>query len=582
MSTFFRRYWPLLLATLVLVPHAWLFDFVNDDAYISFRYARNFALEGQPVYNLGERVEGYTNFLWMVLLAGGIKLGISPVLTSRFFGVAFAVATLAVITRWGQWLHPSDQPGRTGKTSDNGATWPSAMAPLVLGTTSAFACYCSSGLESQMFTFFVTAGVCLFLRELDHGVASSAPPLNPDAPIPAEVPTKMPSKMASKMPTAFPWSAPVLALAAMTRPEGLFFFGLAGLFRLTHLFFAPGRRKAFWALVTWAGTFVVFFAPYFAWRWNYYGWPFPNTFYAKASSAGTPWTYGLYYLRRLFEDHGGIFVALVLIAGLGFGRFARRQLTLVIWAVFCAGAFLYYVGRVGGDFMGLYRFALPIFPLVALALQTAVMGIWARLSAQGRVGTWVLVVVVMIGFGGHVLGMSRVTQTATTFIGADHGIDTPAYLRRFVEDRIPIGIWLAKNSLPSDSMTMGGAGVIAYYAGIPGHDVFGLVDETIAHDPKMTVGSRPGHQKRGTQAHMLSRKPTMLHHRYRLHGWHRPNPNEVRYWAQRGYAWRSVLIPGLSPPFYSYLHRVPWNFLAPTKQNPAQNSAVKITKAPKP
>jgi len=38
-----RRYWPVLVATIVLVPHALLFDFVSDDAYISFRYARNLA-----------------------------------------------------------------------------------------------------------------------------------------------------------------------------------------------------------------------------------------------------------------------------------------------------------------------------------------------------------------------------------------------------------------------------------------------------------------------------------------------------------------------------------------------------------
>src|SRR5262245_42468042 len=48
--------------------------FTVDDAYISFRYARNLAHGLGLVYNEGERIEGYTNFLWTVLLAGGIKL----------------------------------------------------------------------------------------------------------------------------------------------------------------------------------------------------------------------------------------------------------------------------------------------------------------------------------------------------------------------------------------------------------------------------------------------------------------------------------------------------------------------------
>jgi len=99
MKRFLRRYYALIIATAALLPHARLFDFVTDDAYISFRYARNLALSGQLVFNLGERVEGYTNFLWTVVLALGIKLGWGPVALSRFLGVALGIGTLAVVVR---------------------------------------------------------------------------------------------------------------------------------------------------------------------------------------------------------------------------------------------------------------------------------------------------------------------------------------------------------------------------------------------------------------------------------------------------------------------------------------------------
>ena len=62
--------------------------FTVDDAYISFRYARNLADGLGLVYNAGERIEGYTNFLWTVLLAGGIELGIDPHVTSKVLGGA--------------------------------------------------------------------------------------------------------------------------------------------------------------------------------------------------------------------------------------------------------------------------------------------------------------------------------------------------------------------------------------------------------------------------------------------------------------------------------------------------------------
>src|SRR5512147_2781464 len=140
MRAFLRRYYAAIIAAAVLVPHARLFDFVTDDAYISFRYARNLALSGELVYNLGERVEGYTNFLWTVILALGIKLGLGPVALSRFLGVALAVATLAVVVRMSLRLAGEER-----------SRW-HLVAPLLLAATGAYACWASGGLETQLFT----------------------------------------------------------------------------------------------------------------------------------------------------------------------------------------------------------------------------------------------------------------------------------------------------------------------------------------------------------------------------------------------------------------------------------------------
>ena len=49
--------------------HALFFNFLNDDAFISFRYADNLVRNGELVFNPGERVEGYTNFLWTMMMA---------------------------------------------------------------------------------------------------------------------------------------------------------------------------------------------------------------------------------------------------------------------------------------------------------------------------------------------------------------------------------------------------------------------------------------------------------------------------------------------------------------------------------
>src|SRR5207237_879895 len=44
-----------------LVLHARVFDFFCDDAFITLRYSKNFATTGSPIYNFGEKVEGYTS-----------------------------------------------------------------------------------------------------------------------------------------------------------------------------------------------------------------------------------------------------------------------------------------------------------------------------------------------------------------------------------------------------------------------------------------------------------------------------------------------------------------------------------------
>src|SRR5262245_5079445 len=69
----------LAACLLLLIVHAAAYWFLTDDAFISFRYARNFSAGAGLVFNPGfERVEGYSNFLWVLILAAGNRLGWAP------------------------------------------------------------------------------------------------------------------------------------------------------------------------------------------------------------------------------------------------------------------------------------------------------------------------------------------------------------------------------------------------------------------------------------------------------------------------------------------------------------------------
>src|SRR5579863_3651258 len=72
-----------LPAVLLVVNMVRASPFTIDDAYISFRYAKNLARGMGLVYNAGEHIEGYTNFFWTVLLACGVKLGLDPVVLAK-------------------------------------------------------------------------------------------------------------------------------------------------------------------------------------------------------------------------------------------------------------------------------------------------------------------------------------------------------------------------------------------------------------------------------------------------------------------------------------------------------------------
>ena len=65
-------------------------------------FSRNLAEHGQLAFNLGDPVEGYTNFLWTFLLGALMVVGIPPEIAARVLGVGFGLGVLAVTFRIGE------------------------------------------------------------------------------------------------------------------------------------------------------------------------------------------------------------------------------------------------------------------------------------------------------------------------------------------------------------------------------------------------------------------------------------------------------------------------------------------------
>jgi hypothetical protein len=525
----------LSIAAAGLVAHALLYPFISDDAYISFRYAHNLAYHNELTFNLGERVEGYTNFLWTVLLGLLLKLRLRPDVMARVLGALFGVAVLVL-------THLLTRIYRGGRSSP----WDS-LGALTLAGTAGFAVWCSGGLETQMFTALGLGGMTLYVAEHVGRVR---------------------------------WrlSGLVLALSAMTRPEGLMLFGLTGLHMLAANLLGERRLRPRLAELGWLAGFLAPFGLFFLWRYSYYGYPLPNTYYVKAgegaSASAIKW--GLPYLWDFVRDNK-LYALLPLLVGFVVVRprtpWSREQpdrlaRPLFLWSYLALVGLTYvaYVVYVGGDFMAMGRFFVPITPIMALLVQESLRELVERWPRRPSPDSWrpLRFAIVAAGLAALLVVNSvarfRDNQKLTYY---RWGLDTIAYLGKFADDRIKVGTWMRRH-LPKDTfLAVGGAGAIVYASRLRALDTFGLNDAWIAHNLPRT-GDRPGHTKSAPEHYILQQKPDLMCHQAKHQDWpYRPGGGKDPYWRARGYQWVCIDPQGLRPSYYCCLKRMerdlgPW------------------------
>jgi arabinofuranosyltransferase len=330
-STVSQHWWLALLFGPILalgVVYATAHYFICDDAFISFRYARNFALGEGLVFNHGERVEGYTDFLWVIELGALLKLFHVPLpLGSVVLSSLYSFGTLWVVT-----LFARQTPLRRYLVPVVAAAW------LLLLLNRNFATWTSSGLETRQFTFFAVLGVYL------HGRTKRG--------------------LYRFTPAALCWAA-----AELTRPEGTLLFACGGFYLLWQ---ASREPKLRWVeLVGFVVPFVAIVGAHILFRVVYYGDILPNTYYAKHVR---PWPEaGMAFITSAIIE-GGLYL-LVPIAALGAiartigGRDDRHWLSAL-----CIVPHAAYLVDIGGDHFE-YRMLDFWWPLLAVAAADGVFTI---------------------------------------------------------------------------------------------------------------------------------------------------------------------------------------------------------------
>lgn len=438
----------LIVALAGVIWPSWL----SDDAFISFRYAQNLVQGHGLVYNVGERVEGYTNFLWTLMAAGVLWMGGDVVLWSHAGGVALGI--LIVVGTY----HVA--------SSLIGPPW-ALVAALIVGASQSVLLYTArgSGMETGLFTLLVLLGGGIYLTQASLGR------------------------------WRYIISGLALGLATLTRPEGLLVFALT-LIHMPTLTRNAGGRAALRAALALTLPWLALVGPFFLWRVLYYGDLLPNTFYAKTGSGLSQLRRGLAYAWEFALTLGG---PLLLIIAAPWVR--DRRMALRSWrsyAVLLTFSYSAYIIAIGGDHFRGERFFVPLIPWFAIMIADGLATAVTASSAIERISRPLLAIGLVVG------GMAALARTAsldTTIRGMDESV----WIWR------EIGWWLADHTSSDASIAVAGAGAVAFYGQRTAIDMYGLTDRHIGRlqitDPGRGVA---GHEK-GDPAYILDqRRPTYI------------------------------------------------------------------------
>jgi arabinofuranosyltransferase len=443
----------LVFSAVLLVLHqAYFWGYTVDDAFISYRYAENFATGHGLVFNTGEKVEGYSNFLWVMILAALYTAGLETVALSKYLGAFIAHGVLVATYVYAGRL------GTDGRYR--------GVPALLLASTPSFAVWSVAGLETALFSLLVLGGLLRFMHEL-----------NSDSRI--------------------PWSALLMTFAAMTRPDGALLLVLAGF--VTLLCVARKRLPMRYA-ASWFAVALTLGLAYMAWRYAYFGHLLPNTFYVKSGRGMIQYLAGVNYTSAGIRKHGGIILFVVALIPLIAPSERLRKLRLL--AVFILLWMLYNVYK-GHDVLPLFRFFVPMMPVVYLLAVAVVSPLvhvtGARDSRGSRAWTW--------GLGVAIAGLLATNATVSILSQQYH----PELKEYQVQLRINAkgfdhqALALLDIAPTNASIALIDAGAISYRTGWYVVDRWGLVDEHIAHSAaKGPLGEK------FDEEYVLSKAPTFI------------------------------------------------------------------------
>ncbi len=433
---------------------AWFHRHLEDDAFITFRYSKHMAEGLGPVWNADQRVEGYTNFLWMLLMAIPIGLGLDVTIASVVVSLGFLALNLWLLFRI--VLRQTADPQL--------AFW--VWLPVMCSHTMLF--FTTSGLETSMNGCLWTIALWWMQAVLKSDTLASA-------------------KQAGLL-------GLVCAVSILSRPEGAL---LTIMCCVAILYKASTLRLPYWRrILNFVLPLCMLLIPWLIWKMAYYGEVLPNTFFVKTQSVSL--RAGLKYVG-IFLVISGFWIPEIFraLAGRSSGR--EKDVFLQFWLILTV-AFLGYTAWVGGDYLE-FRLLTPVIPGVILisGIRLARRELRPRFLPAASMG--MVLIALFWGQGhGRLFEISQMNSLV-------HDRHATRSTMSFPEQGKAFG-----NLLDHDKtirLAIGASGAIPYYSEFYGIDLYGL-NEPLTEFTSYPTNYGPGHAKLADFAFLRLRGPNLI------------------------------------------------------------------------
>jgi len=470
----------LLIIGLLLLSHILFLNCMMEDSFISFRYAKNLVDGNGLRWNPDEEpVEGYTNFLWVLLCAVALKAGLELPLFSQILGILAAFLTLVYVYRF----------------SRNILNWPTAasLVPcLLLSLSGPFATWAGSGMETNLFTLMLMASIYHFavyfrFERTTHLFRCSF----------------------------------FLFLATLTRPEG---FGIFVMIVGLSLAGVVWLQQSFRRFVLPLASYIVLTGLYLSWKLSYFGNLLPNTFYAKTGGTIHQYLRGLRYTGTFFLFFVLPFVFLVAFLiwekkrnifktpdVRQFFQDRGEKMGLLLCGVFVLVYTLFIVYE-GGDYMAMFRFFVPLLPPLYILLAASILFLIRSLLPNSRkriLARGMILFAVLFTLLQSTPVETKLFPVPIYQEGTYRGVLNE---RWHVARLSLIGKYFRRyKKSQAESLATRAIGAISYYSDMNIIDLHGLVDPVIARQKKKDIGKEyPGHEKSDMLYIVTQRRPTFI------------------------------------------------------------------------